>query len=62
MQNNLLAKHSKCVFGLPSVEYLSHFISAHGVATDPRKIVVVQQWPASVNVKQLGRFLDLAGY
>ncbi|XP_075103527.1 uncharacterized protein LOC142178098 [Nicotiana tabacum] len=60
VQNNLLAKHSKCVFGLPSVEYLSHFISAHGVATDPRKIVVVQQWPASVNVKQLGRFLDLA--
>ncbi|XP_075103528.1 uncharacterized protein LOC142178099 [Nicotiana tabacum] len=62
VQNNLLAKHSKCVFGLSSVEYLGHFISTHGVATDPRKIATVQQLPTPVNVKQLKGFPGLTGY
>jgi hypothetical protein len=32
------------------------------VSTDPKKIVVIQQWPTPVNVKQLRSFLGLVGY
>ena len=39
--HTLYAKKSKCYFGVQKVEYLGHFISGNGVATDPKKIEAV---------------------
>lgn len=61
-QHQLYAKMSKCAFGVERVEYLGHYISAAGVSTDPKKISAVQNWPISINLKQLRGFLGLAGY
>jgi hypothetical protein len=52
----------KCAFAQTSIFYLGHVISADGVATDPSKILVIQQWPTPVNVKELRSFLGLAGF
>ena len=60
--NTLYAKESKCSFGVTHVEYLGHIISGEGVATDPRKIEAVAQWPIPKSLKQLQGFLGLAGY
>lgn len=34
----MYAKPSKCVFVIPKIEYLGHFISANGLETDPKKL------------------------
>ena len=55
-------KLSKCSFAKQELPYLGHIISAHGVATDPGKIKIVQNWPVPSSVKELRSFLGMAGY
>ena len=61
-RNSLYAKKSKFYFGVEKVEYLGHFISKEGVATDPAKIQAIQNWPLPTSLKQLRGFLELACY
>jgi hypothetical protein len=44
------------------VKYLGHVISKKGVATDPKKIQAITNWPEPWNVRQLQGFLGLMGY
>lgn len=60
--NQLYAKMDKCSFGQSEVEYLGHVINKDGVATDPAKILAIQEWPAPTNVTELRSFLGLSGY
>ena len=43
---DLFVKRAKCVFGAPSVAYLSHVISEAGVAMDLTKVQAIIDWPA----------------
>lgn len=61
-EHQLKVKRSTCSFARPSLTYLGHVISASGVATDPKNIKAVQAWTIPVNVKEVRRFLGLAGY
>lgn len=60
--HQLYAKESKHLFGQRQVEYLGHLISAAGVSTNPSKVLAMQEWPTSTNVKQLRGFLGLTRY
>ncbi|KAL0199945.1 hypothetical protein M9458_003132 [Cirrhinus mrigala] len=52
----------KCNFIKPSLTFLGHVISADGVKTDPEKISAVQSFPVPTSVKEVQRFLGLAGW
>jgi hypothetical protein len=60
--HRLHLKCSKCSFGVPSVAYFGHIISADSVAMDSNKVDVVASWPTPRSVRGLRGFLGLAGY
>jgi hypothetical protein len=61
-QNQLYAKFSKCDFWLEEVSFLSHVLTAEGVAIDPAKIEAVKEWEQPRNVIDICNFLGLLGY
>lgn len=61
-QNHLHVKLAKCSFAKQQLTYLGHIVSANGVATDPSKIKIVEDWPQPQNVKELRSFLGMVGY
>ena len=61
-QHKLYAKASKCEFGMPETEFLGHIVSQAGIATDPKKIKAVAEWPKPQNVTELRSFIGLANY
>ncbi|XP_056118703.1 uncharacterized protein LOC130096084 [Rhinichthys klamathensis goyatoka] len=58
----LKVKLEKCAFFQEEVSYLGHVISSHGVATDPKKIEAVAQWPHPTTVLELRTFLGFVSY
>ena len=58
----LKIRPSKCHLLQHTVSYLGHTISRHGIATDPKKILCLKQWPTPSNIEQLRSFLGLATY
>lgn len=59
---NLTLNVKKCHLFQTKVSYLGHIVSGEGVAVDPDKIHVVQQWPAPSDKHQLRSFLGLCSY
>ncbi|KAM0057208.1 putative nucleotidyltransferase, Ribonuclease H [Helianthus debilis subsp. tardiflorus] len=62
VDNTLVAKLSKCLFGQTSVGYLGHVISGQGIEVDPDKIDIIKKWPTPQSVKDVRSFLGLSGY
>jgi hypothetical protein len=60
--HKLYAKHSKCAFAQIEVEFLGHILSQEGIATDPRKVEAIRQWPQLKTVHDVRSFLGMANY
>jgi hypothetical protein len=60
--HRLHLKCSKCSFGMTSIAYLVHVISAEGVSMDVDKVTAVAAWPTPQSPRALHSFLGLAGY
>ncbi|KAL0378423.1 UNVERIFIED_CONTAM: Transposon Ty3-G Gag-Pol polyprotein [Sesamum radiatum] len=52
----LYAKLSKCLFGVPSVDYLGHTISAEGLSADSSKLAAIAKWPVPTSFTALRGF------
>ena len=52
----LKLKPSKCQFFHSSLKYLGHIVSKEGIATDPRKIEAIHNWPRPKTVTDVGSF------
>ena len=58
----LKLKPSKCEFFKSSLKYLGHIVSKDGVATDPRKIEAICNWPTPKMVTDVCSFTGFTNY
>jgi len=61
-ENNLFIKPEKCKWKVREVEFLGVVIRSKGVEMQREKVEGVLNWPASRNIKEVQKFLDLANY
>lgn len=59
---NLTVNMKKSQFFRTSLKFLGHVVSSDGVAVDTEKSQAVQDFPVPQNLKQLQRFLGMAGW
>ncbi|KAL0405380.1 UNVERIFIED_CONTAM: Retrovirus-related Pol polyprotein from transposon.6 [Sesamum latifolium] len=60
--HQFFAKLSKCQFGVFSVAYLGHIVSAEGIRPDPEKLQAGTNWPTPSSLTALRAFLGLIGF
>ena len=58
----LKLKPSKCEFFKSSLKYLGHIVSKDGIATDPRKIEAIKNWPRPNTVTEVCSFMGFTKY
>ena len=61
-EHNLKLKPSKCTFGVETVNFLGHVISARGVDVDPRRIEHVKNFRIPTSPSDVRSFLGLCSY
>lgn len=52
----------KCNFFLPKITFLGHVVSNKGITADPSKVEAIRAFPAPNTLKEVQRFLGLAGW
>lgn len=52
----------KCKFFLPEITFLGHVVNAKGITADPSKVEAILSFPTPNNLKEVQRFLGLAGW
>ena len=58
----LKLKPSKCEFFRSNLKYLGHIVSKDGIATDPKKIEAIRNWPHPKTVTDICSFTSFTNY
>ena len=58
----LVVNPDKCTFGVESVEFLGHHVSAKGVSPLPEKVNAIVDFPVPTSIRQLRRYLGLVNF
>ena len=62
VEAGLKLSSAKCNLFQKELKYLGHIVSPESIATDPKKVECVREWPVPQNLKQLQSFLGFVGY
>ncbi|XP_064469558.1 uncharacterized protein LOC135384277 [Ornithodoros turicata] len=60
--NGLVINPGKCLFGVPSLEFLGHSVSADGISPLPSKVQAIQDFPVPSSLRKLREFLGLVNF
>ncbi|BHF60865.1 hypothetical protein SprV_0100383400 [Sparganum proliferum] len=61
-QFGVVINPSKCVFGVPSLEFLGHLVDSHGIRPLPSKAAAIRDFPPPTSKRQLQRFLGMVNF
>ncbi|BHF59912.1 hypothetical protein SprV_0100287300 [Sparganum proliferum] len=61
-QFGVVLNPSKCVFGVPSLEFLGHLVDSHGTRPLPSKVAAIRVFPPPTSKRQLQRFLGMVNF
>nr|VZI21205.1 unnamed protein product [Spirometra erinaceieuropaei] len=61
-QFGVVLNPSKCVFGVPSLEFLGHLFDSHGIRPLPSKVASIRDFPPPTSKRQLQRFLGMVNF
>ena len=61
-QAGLKLKPSKCELFKAELKYLGHIVSKQGIATDPKKVQAIQDWPRPMTVTEVRSFTGFTNY
>ena len=60
--NELIARSSKCTFGVRQMDFLGHVVTDEGLKVQSSKVKAVTDWPTPKNVTQVLQFKGLVGF
>ncbi|BHF70846.1 hypothetical protein SprV_0401389900 [Sparganum proliferum] len=52
----------KCVFGVPSLEFIGHLVDSHSIRPLPAKVADIRDFPPPTSQRQLKRFLGMVNF
>nr|VZI36105.1 unnamed protein product [Spirometra erinaceieuropaei] len=61
-QFGVVLNPSKCVLGVPSLEFLGHLVDSHGIRPLPSKVAAIRYFPTPTSKRQLQRFLGMVNF
>lgn len=61
-EHGIVINPEKCVFGVPSIEFLGHHVDCNGVRPLESKVKDIQDYPAPTSLRSLRKFLGLINF
>ncbi|BHF81248.1 hypothetical protein SprV_0702437800 [Sparganum proliferum] len=61
-QYGVVLNPSKCVFGVPFLEFLGHLVHSHGIRPLLSKVAAIRDFPLPTSKRQLQRFLGMVNF